>query len=138
MSALLCKDGSGNPVSVNAQFASFLTQKSPAVNVPDQYRGLLTTAGAHIHNISWCDLTLDIPNSVAAAQYVHGLTAEQRQAINPLMTMDPGDAREPYVWNNNGTNYLLVRLAVPKGETPVITDDNIDLLIDSIAIGNAE
>lgn len=138
VSALLCKNASGKPVSVNAQFATFLTDKSSAATVPDQYRGLLTTSEAHIHNVSWCDLTLDIPSFVAAAQYVHGLTPEQRTAINPLLTMDPGDAREPYVWNNNGTNYMLVRLATPKMEHPVITDDNIDLLIDSIAIGNAE
>ena len=114
VSALLCKDTSGKPLSVNTAFSAHITDKQSAANVPYEYRGLLTVAGAGVHEVSWIDISFDIPNFVAAAKYVHRLTPEQREAINPLMTVDPGDVQEPYVWNHDGTNYLLVRLAVPR------------------------
>lgn len=136
VSELLCKDASNNPVTVGTELALYLTGKPPEADVPDEYRGLLTTAKSGVQNVSWADFTLDIPSFVHAAQYVHTLTPEQRQAINTLLTTDPGDIKEPYVWSNNGTNYLLVRLAIPGGESPLITDNTLSLLIDNTAIGN--
>ena len=135
VSGLMCKDASGKPVAIGSELALYLTDKSLGTTVPDEYRGLYTTAKTSVQYVSWPSLSFDVSSFVRAAQYLHTLTPAQRTAINTSLTKDPGDVKEPYLWNKNGTNHLLVRLAVPRGENPVITDDTIDLLVDNVAVG---
>ena len=125
LSVACAKKGSTAPVVLDMRYDKALN------------RGVGYAASTSLSSSQWANLSLDVQGLIDGANAVHGLSKEAREKLGENIT-DPGEITGIYLWRPQGseTKYMLVEVACLSGQADGTTDST-ELLVDSIAVGNA-
>lgn len=131
--SITCKGSDGEPVEIDCLCSSALK------------KGCETGAFSNIYQCQWAQLSYNVKGFIEASNELHemlqkGMEEEKINNLGIADYKDPGEITGIYEWEDQGQNYLIVRIGIGRVATDSrsyeITQDTT-LYFDNAAVGDA-